>query len=74
MIKDIKHILSSMRGVFLPYQGDNSLIPGGRVRIDELSYYGIYDDKKRMKGDMARLAQDFRESTEEAKKKIRQIQ
>ena len=46
MARAIKEILSSMRGVFLPYQGDTSLIPGGRVRIDDLVYYGIYSDKK----------------------------
>lgn len=63
-----KKILSSMRGAFLPYRGDNSLIPGGRIRTDDLSYYGIYSGKKHMKEDFSRFANDFKKSVDEAKR------
>lgn len=63
----IKNILSSMRGAFLPYRGDNSLIPGGRVRLDDMSYYGIYNDKRQMRGDLSRFAHNFNEAVNEAK-------
>lgn len=63
----IKNILSSMRGAFLPYRGDNSLIPGGRVRLDDMSYYGIYNDKRHMRGDLSRFAHNFNEAVNETK-------
>lgn len=69
MARAIKEILSSMRGVFLPYQGDSSRIPGGKVRIDDLSYYGIYSGRKSMSGDFSRFADDFKKSVDEAKRK-----
>ena len=71
MARAIKEILSSMRGVFLPYQGDTSLIPGGRVRIDDLVYYGIYSDKKNMSEDFSRFSNDFKKSVDEAKRKAK---
>lgn len=71
MTRIIKEILSSMRGAFLPYQGDNSLIPGGRVRIDDLAYYGIYSGKKNMGEDFSRFADDFKKSVDEAKSKTK---
>ena len=70
----IKNILSSMRGAFLPYRGDNSLIPGGRVRLDDMSYYGIYGDKRRMRGDFSRFAHNFSEAANEAKETFKNQQ
>lgn len=69
MTRAIKEILSSMRGVFLPYQGNSSMIPGGRIRIDDLSYYGVPVGKKNMDEDFSRFAGDFKKSANEAKSK-----
>ena len=70
MGETIRKILSSMKGTFLPYHGDSSLIPGGRVRIDDLSYYGVYSDKRHMREDVARVSDDFKKATNEAKSKF----
>lgn len=71
MAKAIKEILSFMRGAFLPYQGDSSLIPGGRIRVGDLSYYGIPVGKKSMSEDFSRFAGDFRKSVNEANSESR---
>ncbi len=70
MAESLKKILSSMRGAFLPYQGESRAIPGGKVRTDDLSYCGIHEGKKRMRRDFSRFAGDFRKSADEAKVKF----
>lgn len=67
----VKKILSSMKGAFLPYQVGGTLIPGGRVRIDDLSYYGVLNDKKNLRTDIGRVSGDFRKAADEAKGECR---
>ena len=70
MFSCFRVILKSMRGAFLPYNRGNAIIPGGRVRIDDLSYYGINHDRKHLREDMIRVGSDFKHATKEAKSKL----
>lgn len=69
----LKGILSSMRGVFLPYRGNDSIIPGGRIRIHDFSYYDNSYDRKHLKNDITIVSSDFKRATKEAKSKFQSI-